>query len=356
MSGKAKEINLVPEERQQLEAWVRASTTEQRLVQRARIVLDSAAGRMTKEIAQEMALRPGTVSKWRIRFSEQRLSGLTDAPRGSGRQKYDHTTEKRILAALDNSPPEGYAMWSGKLLAKSVGDVSDDQVWRVLRKHGIHLRRRRSWCVSTDPQFSQKAADIVGLYLEPPENALVICVDEKPSIQALERAQGWLRLPDGQSVRGFNHEYKRHGTTTLFAALEVATGLVQTGHYPRRRRREFLDFMNEVIAGCGDKEIHVVLDNLNTHKPKRDNWLKRHPHVHFHYTPTHASWLNQVECWFSILWRQALQGANFTSIRQVRQAIDKYIEAYNPQATPFEWHKKTITPTGLKHHYADLCN
>ncbi|MBI4302881.1 MAG: IS630 family transposase [Chloroflexi bacterium] len=356
MSGKAKEINLIPEERQRLESWVRASTTEQRLVQRARIILDSAAGRMTKEIAREMALRPGTVSKWRTRFSEQRLSGLTDAPRGSGRQKYDETTEKRILAALDNSPPEGYATWSGKLLAKSVGDVSDDQVWRVLRKHGIHLRRRRSWCVSTDPQFSQKAADIVGLYLEPPENALVICVDEKPSIQALERVQGWLRLPDGQAVRGFNHEYKRHGTTTLFAALEVATGLVQAGHYPRRRRREFLDFMNEVISGCPDKEIHVVLDNLNTHKPKRDNWLKRHPHIHFHYTPTHASWLNQVECWFSILWRQGLQGASFASTRQVRQAIDKFIAAYNPQATPFEWHKKTITSTGLKYHYADLCN
>src|SRR4030042_6681151 len=193
MSGKAKEINLVPEERQQLEVWVRASTTEQLLGQRARMVLDSAAGRMTKEIAQEMALRPGTVSKWRIRFSEQRLSGLTDAPRRSGRRKYDQTSEKRILATLDNPPPAGYVMWSGKLLAKSIGDVSDDQVWRVLRKHGIHLRRRRSWCVSTAPEFAQKAADIVGLYLEPPENALVICIDEKPSIQALERAQGWWR-------------------------------------------------------------------------------------------------------------------------------------------------------------------
>jgi transposase len=356
MSGKAKAISLTPEERQQLEAWMRASTTEHRLVQRARIVLESAAGRMTREIAQTLAMRPGTVSKWRIRFSEQRLAGLTDAPRGRGRQKYDEATEKRILATLDSSPPEGYATWSGKLLANSIGGVSDDQVWRVLRKHGIHLQRRRSWCVSTDPQFAQKAADIVGLYLDPPENALVICVDEKPSIQALERAQGWLRLPDGKAMRGFSHEYKRHGTTTLFAALEVATGMVQTGHYPRRRRREFLDFMNEVIAGCPEKEVHVVLDNLNTHKPKRDNWLKRRPNVHFHYTPTHASWLNQVECWFSILWRQALQGASFTSARQVRQAIDKFIAVYNPQASPFEWHKRTITPTGLKHHYADLCN
>ncbi len=355
MQGKATMVSLTEEEQERLESWVRAGTMEHRLVQRARIVLESAAGRTTKEIARQQEVRGGTISKWRIRFSEQGIAGLADAPRGRGRQKYDETSEKRILATLDSPPPEGYATWSGKLLAKSIGDVSDDQVWRVLRKHGIHLQRRRSWCVSTDPQFSQKAADIVGLYLEPPDNALVICVDEKPSIQALERAQGWLRLPNGQTVRGFNHEYKRHGTTTLFAALEVATGLVQTGHYPHRRRREFLDFMNEVIAGCPEKELHIVLDNLNTHKPKRDNWLKQHPHVRFHYTPTHASWLNQVERWFSILWRQALQGASFTSVRQVRQAIDKFIAAYNPQAAPFEWHKKTITPTGLK-HYADLCN
>ena len=150
MSGKAEEVNLVAEERQQLEAWLRASTTEHRLVQRARIVLESAAGRMTKEIARDLAMRPGTVSKWRLRFSEQRIAGLTDAPRGRGRQKYDEATEKRILATLDHPCPEGYARWSGKLLAKSLGDVSDDQVWRVLRKHGIHLQRRRSWCVSTD--------------------------------------------------------------------------------------------------------------------------------------------------------------------------------------------------------------
>jgi len=356
MAGKAKAIDLTPEERQQLEAWVRAPTTEQRLVQRARIVLDGAAGRMTKEIAQGQAMRPGTVSKWRRRFLEQRVAGLMDAPRGRGPRKYDGTTEKRILAALDSPPPEGYARWSGKLLARSLGDVSDDQVWRVLKRHAIHLQRRRSWCVSTDPQFAQKAADIVGLYLEPPENALVICVDEKPSIQALERSQGWLRLPNGEAVRGFSHEYKRHGTTTLFAALDVATGLVQAGHYPRRRRREFLDFMNEVVANHPGKDIHVVLDNLKTHKPKRDNWLQRHSRIHFHYTPTHASWLNQVECWFSILWRQALQVASFTSIRHVRQAIDKFIVAYNPQAAPFEWHKRTTTPTGLKHHYADVCN
>jgi transposase len=356
MQGKATMISITAEDQEQLESWVRAGTKEQRLVQRARIVLESAAGSKTKEIAQSLGLRQATVSKWRLRYALEKIAGLTDVPRPGAQRKYDRNTERRILAKLDEPPPEGYASWNGKLLAKSLGDVSDDQIWRVLRQHDIHLQRRRSWCVSTDPQFAQKAADIVGLYLEPPENALVISVDEKPSIQALERAQGWLRLPNGQAVRGFNHEYERHGTTTLFAALDVATGLVQTGHYPRRRRREFLDFMNDVVVNWPDKEIHVVLDNLSTHKPKEDRWLKRHPNIHFHFTPTHASWLNQVECWFSILWRQALKGASFASVSQVRQAIDKFVTVYNPEATPFEWHKRIVTPSGLKKYYADLCN
>jgi len=148
---------------------------------------------------------------------------------------------------------------------------------------------------------------VVGLYLDPPENAVILCVDEKPHIQALERAQGWLTLPDGGALKGFSSRYRRHGTTTLFAALEVATGLVKTGHYKRRRRVEFLTFMNQVVADYPEREIHVILDNLNTHKPKRDLWLARHPQVHFHFTPTHASWLNQVEVWFSVLTRSALR-------------------------------------------------
>ena len=236
--------------------------------------------------------------------------------------------------------------------------MSADQVWRTLRRHGISLRRRRSWCISTDPEFAAKAADVVGLYLDPPENALVICVDEKPSIQALERSQGWLRLPDGRALTGFAHEYKRHGTTTLFAALEVASGQVQTGHYARRRRREFLDFMNEVLAAHPDPDlqIHVVLDNLNTHKPKHDRWLARHRNVHFHFTPTHASWLNQVEVWFSILSRRALVGASHTSPRQVRGAIDRFVDVYNETATPFEWQKREVHQVSLSHHYADLRN
>jgi transposase len=193
MARKATEIGLTEDERETLESWVRKGTTEQRLVMRARIVLASAAGRTTGEIARTLELRPATVSKWRTRFARDRIDGLSDAPRRSGHRKYDRETERRILAQMDSPPPSGHATWTGNLLARALGDVSDDQVWRVLRRHGIHLQRRRSWCVSTDPEFAPKAADIVGLYLDPPQNAVVLCVDEKPSIQALERAQGWHR-------------------------------------------------------------------------------------------------------------------------------------------------------------------
>jgi transposase len=354
--ARACEIHLTDEERSQLESWVRKTTTEQRMVQRARIVLEGAAGKTSKEVALMLKLRAATVSKWRTRFYRNRLAGLDDAPRPGKTAKYDMTTEKRILAQLDAPPPAGYATWTGRLVAQALGDVSPHYIWRVLKRHGIHLQRRHSWCVSTDPEFTQKAADIVGLYLDPPDNAIVIGVDEKPAIQALERAQGWLRLPNGQALRGFNHEYKRHGTTTLFAALEIATGLVQVGHYPHRRRREFLDFMNQLVAHYPERELHVVLDNLNTHKPKHDHWLVRHPNVHFHHTPTHASWLNQVECWFSILWRQALRGLNALSSRDVRKTIDAFITAYSKDAHPFEWTKAVVHPGQLKSKYADLCN
>ncbi|MFQ5875912.1 MAG: IS630 family transposase [Dehalococcoidia bacterium] len=355
MSRIATQIRLSEEERQQLESWVRKATMEQRFVQRACIILESAAGKMTKEIAHSQGLRAATVSKWRTRFSREGVTGLADAARPGKAVKYDQATERRILAQLDTPPPAGYAIWTGRLVAEALGDVSAHQVWRVLRQHGVHLGRRRSWCVSTDPEFTRKAADIVALYLDPPENAVVLSVDEKPAIQALERAQGWLRLPNGHTLRGFSHEYKRHGTTTLFAALEVATGLVQTGHYRRRRRREFLDFMNRTVSCYPDQELHVILDNLNIHKPKHDRWLARHPNVHFHYTPTHASWLNQIECWFSILWRKALQGLSATSPRDVCLAIDAFTAARNEQATPFEWTKEVAHPVNFRNSYADLC-
>ena len=354
MSGVATRIELTDEERTTLETWVRRTTTEQRMVKRARIVLEAGAGRTTTEIAASLDVRPATVSKWRTRFARSRIAGLADAPRPGKPAVYDGATERRILALLDEPPPQGYTTWTGGLVSQALGDVSAIHVWRVLRKHGIHLQRRRSWCVSTDPQFAQKAADIVGLYLDPPENAVVISVDEKPSIQALERAQGWLRLPNGKALRGHTHEYKRHGTTTLFAALEVHRGLVHVGHHRRKRRREFLSFMNRVVAQYPDTELHVILDNYVTHKPKHDRWLARHPLVHLHYTPTHASWLNQIEVWFSILTRAVLRNLSATTPRQVRNAIDRFTDARNEHPIPFEWTKSVVHPRNFKHSYADL--
>lgn len=354
MSYRAVPITLAPEEVETLGRWARAGRSEQRQAVRARIILRAAAGEGTNAIAAALATRPATVSQWRTRFATQRLAGLTDAKRPGKPRRYTEATERRILAQLDAAPPSGYAQWNGRLVARALGDVSADQVWATLRKHKIALARRRSWCVSTDPEFARKAADIVALYLHPPENALVIAVDEKPHIQALERAQGYLKFPNGRAMTGFSHEYQRHGTSTLFAALAVATGRVVAGHYRRRRRVEFLDFMNRVVAAYPDHELHVVLDNLSTHKPKHDRWLARHPRVHWHYTPTHASWLNLIEVWFSILARAALAGASFTSVRALRDAIDRFLAAWETEAHPFEWTKAVVHQVPLKPRYSDL--
>lgn len=347
-------ITLSEEERAELDGVVRTRTAPQRDVQRAQVVVLAAEGMANKAIAQEVGLSRARVVVWRQRFGRERMAGLQDAPRSGKPKRYDESTERRILAQLDAPPPDGRSSWNGPLVAAALGDVSVQQVWRVLRKQGIQLQRRRSWCISTDPAFAEKAADIVALYLRPPENAMVLSVDEKPAIQALERDQGWLRLPNGQALRGFSHEYKRHGTTTLFAALEVATGQAHVGHYTRWRRREFLDFMNRLVARYPDRELHVILDNLRTHKPKHDRWLARHPNVHFHYTPTHASWLNQIEVWFSILSRQALRGLNATSVHDVCKAIDAFTSGRNANPMPFEWTKDVVHPSAPKHTYRQL--
>jgi len=304
-------------------------------------VLLAADGHSTRSIAKEVGVQPRIVSNWRRRFAEHGLGGLKDLPKARKPPIYTAATNKRILALLEKLPPEGYARWTGPLLAKALGDVDVQYVWRFLREHRIDLATRKSWCESNDPEFAKKAADVVGLYVDPPAKAIVLCVDEKPSIQALERTQGYLKLPDGRALTGQSHDYKRHGTTTLFAALEVATGKVIAAHSKRRRRVEFLGFMNSVIADFPGRELHVILDNLNTHK-KNERWLKRHPNVHFHFTPTRSSWLNQVETWFSILQRQSLSGASFTGLTQLQEHIDAFINAYNQTATPFAWTKKRV--------------
>jgi transposase len=341
MIRQAREVRLKPKVRKVLEAWCRAPSTAQSHAKRARIVLLAAEGRSTRSIAKEVGVQPRIVSNWRRRFADYGLSGLEDRSRASKKPIYGAVTNKRILALLDKRPPQGYARWTGPLLAKSLEDVDVQYVWRFLREHKIDLATRKSWCESNDPQFAAKAADVVGLYIDPPAKAIVLCIDEKPSIQALERAQGYLKLPNGRALTGQSHDYKRHGTTTLFAALEVATGRIVATHSKRRRRVEFLGFMNHVVASFPNRDLHVVLDNLNTHK-KCERWLKKHPKVHFHFTPTRASWLNQVETWFSILQGQSLSGASFTSVDQLQEHIDAFIAAYNETAVPFAWTKKKV--------------
>jgi transposase len=294
-----------------------------------------------------VGVQPRIVSKWRHRFADHGLGGLKDRQRTGKKPVYGRVANKRIFSLLDQPPPAGYARWTEPLLAGSLGDVGVQYVWRFLREHQIDLGARKSWCESNDPGFAAKAADVVGLYIDPPAKAIVLCVDEKPSIRALERGQGYLKLPNGRALAGQSHDYKRHGTTTLFAALEVATCRIIAAHSKRRRRVEFLHFMNRLVAAFPDRELHVALDNLNTHK-KNERWLKKHPNVHFHFLPTRSSWLNQVETWFSILQGQSLNGASFTAVEQLQEHIDAFIAAYNETAEPFAWTKKTVHQRRIK--------
>ena len=346
-------ITLTEDERARLEGLARSTKTEHRLRQRARIVLAAANGVATAAIGRMVGCTTGTASKWRVRYAASRFAGLSETGNRGAEPKYTAATGKRILAVLDTPVPAGHARWSGPLIAARLGDVGVQHVWRFLREQKIDLAARKSWCESNDPAFAAKAAEIVGLYLDPPSNALVLAVDEKPSIQALERKQGYLKLANGRALTGQSHDYKRHGTTTLFAAFDIVTGKVSGRHYSRRRRVEFLDFMNRLIAQHPDREIHVILDNLSTHKPKHDRWLKRHRTVHFHFTPTHASWLNQVEIWFSILSGKSLAGASFNSVAELKAHIDAFIATDNDTAKPFAWTKSKVHQKRLKAHFAD---
>ena len=345
-------IALTIEERRALEALSGSRKTEARMRDRARIVLLAASGTGSRAVAREVGCTPGTVSKWRVRYACQRMTGLSETGDRGAEPRYGPEHGRRILAMLDQAPPAGYSNWTAPLLARELVDIHEQYIWRFLRAQKIDLSGRKSWCESTDPEFVPKAADIVGLYMGPPDNAVVLSVDEKPSIQALERAQGYLKLPNGRAMIGQSHDYKRNGTTTLFAALNVGTGEVTGRHYKRRRRLEFLDFMNRMVKQYQGKEIHVVLDNLSTHKPKRDLWLARHPNVHFHYTPTHTSWLNQIEIWFSILSGKSLKGGSFGSVPELVAHIEAFITSYNEQARPFVWTKSVVHQKRMKPCFA----
>jgi transposase len=314
--------------------------------QRARIVLLAADGMATRVIAREVGCTIGTASKWRVRYAARRLAGLAETGNRGAAPRYTSETGRRILATLDGPLPAGHGRWTAPLIAAALGDVHEQSVWRFLRAQKIDLAGRKSWCVSHDPEFAAKAAEIVGLYPDPPEGALVVASTRSRTSRRWNRAE--------RAVSGRAYEYTRHGTSTLFAAFNIANGEVTARHYKRRRRIEFLDFINRVVTAHRGREIHVILDKLKTHKPKRDGWLAQHENVHFHFTPTHASWLNQVEGWFSILGGQSLQRASFTSVAQLRTHIDAFIEHYNQTARPFAWNKSEVYQKRLKPRFADL--
>ena len=268
---------------------------------------------------------------------------------------YGEDFRNRVLALLEQPPPWGQASWDGPAVAATL-QGSVHAVWRVLRQQGICLQRQRSWCVSTDKEFAAKAADMVGLYLNPPEKAMVISVEEKPSIQALERKTGYVETDNGKIVRAYKSTYKRHGTLNLFAALRVATAEVKPAITQGKRREEFLQFMDQIVEETlPEQELHVILDNYCTHK-KCDAWLAQHPNVHFHFTPTSASWLNQVEIWFGILSRKALGSLSAKSTGELRQAMEAFIAAYGKHAKPFKWRKREVKGSQLRNTIVNLCN
>ncbi len=356
MPRKAKVITCTPKQRTDLEKIVRQKTREARHVQRARIILMCLDRKPIKQIAEKYDVRPNTVISIRDRFEQQGLKALHDRKRSGRPPQYGDKFRKKVLKTLEQKPPEGYGQWDGRLLARHLG-VSADAVWRLLRKEGISLSRRRSWCVSTDPQFAAKAADVVGLYLNPPEKAVVFSVDEKPSMQAIERPTGYVFTSSGKIVRGYKSTYKRHGTLNLFAALNVATGEVAGKVTKKKCRPDFLEFMDELLCDLPDDvEYHVILDNYCIHK-KCDAWLSDHPNVHFHFTPTSASWLNMVEIWFCIFSRKALRNVSFASSEDLRCAIEAYIKAYNENdAHPFVWRKREVKGSQLKDTIVNLRN
>jgi transposase len=319
------------------------------------MILESAAGTSVTQIARTLNTYPNKVIYWRQRYMASGLVGLQDQPRSGRPPKYGERFRHDLLKVLSQPPPKGFAVWDGPAVAEELG-APVDAVWKVLRQEGINLQRQRSWCISTDTHFASKAADIVGLYLAPPANAIVLCVDEKPSIQALERKTGYLQTESGKVIRAYQSTYKRHGTLNLFAALAVATGKIQGKVTQEKKRTDFQAFMDDIVKEySSDQELHVVLDNYSTHK-KNDEWLAQHPNVHFHFTPTSASWLNQVEIWFGIFSRKALRGASFASPQQLRQRIENFIARYNPNSKPFKWRKREVRGAQLKDNIGNLIN
>lgn len=362
MSRKAKVIILSDKDREILEKLSKGQKVEKRLAFRASIILECSSGKMLNVIASELHTRPNTVLQWRDRYVKEGLDGIHDRKRSGKPRKYPLVLKSQILKLIETDPPAGHAVWNGSLIAERLG-TSDDTVWKILRSEGIQLQRHRSWCVSTDPEFTAKSIDIIGLYMNPPDNALVISVDEKPGIQAIERSTGYVETDSGKIVRGFKSTYKRNGTLNLFAALNVMTGIMKSKITKRKRRPDFLEFMNDLLQELPDrnakdqevKEIHVIVDNYCTHK-RCDEWLAAHPNVKFHYTPTSASWLNMVEIFFSMLSRGTLKGGSFRNTNALSEAITSFVKEHNGKAKPFVWKKREVKGSQLRNTITNLIN
>ena len=324
-------------DREVLSSWVRSTSLRAGLVQRARIVLLASQGVANARIAAEVGTTTTSVWKWRKRYVEAGLAGLDDAPR-SGRPK--QVDDERIIAATLRPPPKKYGVthWSSRLLAARLG-IGNATVARAWRTYGVQPWRCETFKFSTDPELVGKVTDVVGLYLAPPENAIVLCVDEKSQIQALDRTAPMLPMRRGDAERQ-TYDYKRHGTTTLFAALEIATGHVTAAVKPKHRHQEFLSFLRQLDRAYPDQDLHLVMDNYATHKtPEVKDWLTKHPRFHVHFTPTSGSWLNLVEVWFGIIDRQAIRRGVFTSVKDLNAKIRQFITGWNNRKHPFVWTK-----------------
>ena len=349
---KKREIILTDLERSALLELTRSRTAPHGLVTRSQIVLASASGETNTSIAKRVNVSMPTVNKWRTRFLESGLVGLYDEHRPGRPRTHDEEKVANLLRTVLESAPTQGTHWSVRSAGKATG-ISKSCVQRYFRLFGIQPHRTKSFKLSTDPYFVEKVRDIVGLYLNPPEHAVVLCVDEKSQIQALERSQPILPMGLGY-VEGVTHDYFRHGTATLFAALDVASGAVLTDCKPRHRHQEFLAFLRKIDKNVpAQLDVHVIADNYGPHKhPKVWQWLAKHPRFTMHFTPTYSSWLNQVERWFAHISEKAIRRGSFTSTKELVAKIEAFVDNYNEQARPFVW---TATADSILRKVEKIC-
>ena len=333
------ELTVSAEERETLQSWAQRRKTAQALALRARIVLDCAEGKNNSAVSAALHVCKPTVGKWRARFVAKRLEGLLDEPRPGAPRRIGDAAVERVLTLTLESMPSNATHWSTRLLARRCG-MSQTAISRIWRAFALQPHRSETSKLSRDPLFIEKVRDIVGLYLNPPDQALVLCVDEKAQIQALDRTQPLLPMRPGQIERR-THDDERHGTTSLFAALEMASGKVIGECHRRHRAVEFRRFLDTVNAAApADLDVHLILDNYGTHKtPLIQRWLVRHPRYHLHFTPTGSSWINLVERWFATLTERQLRRSAHRSTQELEGALNRYVETYNQDPRPFVWTK-----------------